>query len=483
MPRHNTFKRRTQKISRSLIQKYLVDSDADDDVDQDTDHGDSPNVRNSQSENHERRIPKCASTENLLCCKAWLDQLCEHEQTLKGDSNWLKGRDERKLSSTTEKGSSRHDLTGEHVPMDEGVLQRIRDGHGPRDQIFDDLLAPLRASSPPGHGAETYDEMKKVLLAWDERMLGSLEEEKSARVMLKIASEKRSKLLEHLSYNLDEKQASDDASAELLHSLTALRPEIASFKNHDHPDVLLMSIARLELDMAEVERSEAKTQAFREKMRETAAKRLTDKVKNARRDLMHVKLKERQELTALQTAQEWAAPDKLSKMICWREQKTACDQEISKLQQALQQQVPELDEHIQATQSNAKALADMSASRLPRILEAGFSFEDESTSMPVEPNGSDLKTYLTGSLADILHAREEAAKMLTRMDTVGNHLEVLLDAAMHQYREYDGLSRLLNPAASLSTDGDAEVELAEKYGPRRESILLMIRGAQKAKDS
>ncbi|KAJ4336629.1 hypothetical protein N0V95_008566 [Ascochyta clinopodiicola] len=198
--------------------------------------------------------------------------------------------------------------------------------------------------------------------------------------------------------------------------------------------------------------------------------RPTDKVKNVRGELVHVKLKETQELTILQAAQKWAAHDKPSKTRSWREQRRACDQAGSELQRILQQQVPDLDAHVRFAQSNAKAQAEMSAGLLSRALEAGLFLEDKSTSMPQELEKFALETYLFGSMTDILYAREEAAKMLARMDTVGRGLDAFLDAASSQYREYEGLSDFLNPAASFSAGGDAEVQLAEKYGPRRDRV-------------
>jgi hypothetical protein len=93
---------------------------------------------------------------------------------------------------------------------------------------------------------------------------------------------------------------------------------------------------------------------------------------------------------------------------------------------------------------------------------------------------ADVKTYITGTILDILDAREQAAKMLDRTNTVESHLDVLLDVAKCQYQEHDGLLRSLNPAKTLSTNGDEEVQLTEKYGPRWYSILAIIRNMHRA---
>ena len=107
----------------------------------------------------------------------------------------------------------------------------------------------------------------------------------------------------------------------------------------------------------------------------------------------------------------------------------------------------------------------MSDSLLSRALEAGFSLEDGNPTTLPELARTDVKAYITGIIADVLNAREEAAKSFSRMVTVESHLDVLLDAAKGQYRgEYDGQLRSLSPIKSSSTAGDIETEPAGKYG-------------------
>lgn len=65
-----------------------------------------------------------------------------------------------------------------------------------------------------------------------------------------------------------------------------------------------LSVARLQLDSAEVERLEKKMQAFEKRLRETVVKKVIDKIKLGRRKLTEVKLEELQELTELQSAQK-----------------------------------------------------------------------------------------------------------------------------------------------------------------------------------
>lgn len=515
----------TPHTSRTLIQQLLQISDNDDTLDQNTTNADLLHERNDQH----RYIPRCVSVENLLSCKAWLDQICEHEQAqlhenLEADSKWSTKRQLGGLYGAPKYHNFRHDPAIEHPVIDTAVLERIRDGRGPRDQVIEDLLAPLRESE--FNSAETYDEMKEVLQAWNKRVTGDQRIDEDAITTLETAIEKRAELLRNPNDGLDKKVALDESSAELLQALTALRPEVAEFKSQEYFDILVMmwanarvaipdmdddlrlltmkalinevesksrttnarklssmarsmSVAQIEFDMAKVERLEAKRKAFEGKMRETLVRKLLDRIKVARGDLMRVELARMQRLTELQATLKWAAHDKLADTASWRDQDTACAEADEKLQRLLLQQGQDLDAHVHVAQSNAQMLSDMSTSLLCRAVEAGFSLKDKSLSNSAELEDSGLKTYLSSSMADVLSAREEAARMLDRMETVEVGLDAMLDVAKQQYREYDGLLRMLNPAGSLSTVGDAETELAGKYGPRRESILLMARNMQR----
>ncbi|KAF1922480.1 uncharacterized protein M421DRAFT_96768 [Didymella exigua CBS 183.55] len=407
------------------------------------------------------------------------------------------------------------------------VLHRIREGRGPRDSVAKDILAVLRDKTSSTYNTESYSDMRKILLAWNRRINGGFDNDADARELLRLAVDRRAHLLKAPARGSDKSQFLKDSSAEMLQALTALRPEIADFKNQDFLDILLtmwanvliatpgldddlklltmkalineleskshtsnavklsgiarsLSVARLQLDSAEVERLEKKMQAFESKLRETVVKRAIDKIKAGRRKLTAVKLGELQELTELQAAQKWATHAALRGDQQRRIQITACDQMDGRLQRVLQHRGPGLDAHIHAVQSNANALAGMSVSLLSRATEAGFSLENQSSSMSIELGNVDVKAYVTGGIADILNAREQAAKMLAQMDTVNSHLEVMLDAAKSKYRACDEVLRLVEQADNKYNE---EVQRVEKlgFGLPRETILLMCRNAQRAK--
>jgi hypothetical protein len=93
-----------------------------------------------------------------------------------------------------------------------------------------------------------------------------------------------------------------------------------------------------------------------------------------------------------------------------------------------------------------------------------------------------MKAYVTGGIADILNAREQAARMLEHMDAVDSHLEMMLDAAKNKYRAYDDVLPLVEQAENQYEE---EIRVAEDlgFGARRESILLMCRNLQRVKQA
>lgn len=532
MPRLVVLRRHTQPITGALIRQHLKDPDLED---SDEDDATGPEILCSRPV-----VPGCGPAVDLVSCKSWLDRLCEEEQSrlyeaLNDNSDWAAVQNNGNAVqnngnavSTSDMQEYAHDKSADC--LDTRVLQRIRQGRGPRDWVAEDLLAVFRDgdSDPCQEGPETYEDMQKVLLSWNERVGAKLAEGERARMMLSTAVNTRRSLLRRSYPGNDREKALEVSSAEMLHALTSLRPEVAGFHNQDSLDILLMmwanvrvavpdlddelrmltmralideiesrsnaknaekisrlarwlSVAQLEGNDAETERLKAKVQAFELKIHDTAIKKTIDKIKATRRELAQIKLKELLKLTELQAAQKWAAHEKWSGSQDEYNLIKACDQADNKLRGVLQQKVPELDAHVQVVQSNANGLANMSASLFNRANEAGFSLEHDRASSSFSLAEANIKAYVSGTVADVADARVEAAKMLDRMGTVEAHLDELLDAAKSQYWAYDDVLRVLEEAAPLNTDSNGETKLAEEYGPRRESILLMARNAQRVK--
>ncbi|KAJ8115746.1 hypothetical protein OPT61_g2687 [Boeremia exigua] len=515
---------RPQRISKALIRQHLEDSGVEDSGESDT--------TGSELLHCDRTIPTWAPAGDLLSCKSWLDQLCDEERNRFDETSDNAG--DRLVGSSNdvtceESGmQERGDGEGAGCPaINTEILKRIREGCGPRDKVHEDLLAIFRGGSLRTEGVETYEDMKTVLLSWNERVSLELGEDEDARAMLEVAIEKRGKLLKNNNQGLQRSQYLEKSSKELLQALTALRPEIAGFQNQNSLDILTtmwanvrvavpdldeelrlltmkalldeveskahmknaeklsglarsLSVARLQCDPAEVKRLESKMQAFERKLRDSVVKKVIDKIKTSRKELAQVKLKELQELTELQAAQKWAANASLREFQHIQNQTAACHQAEGKLQRVLQQQVPELDAHVQVVSNNANGLARMSASLLSRAKKAGFSLDDQDSPAVVEPAEADV-TYISGAVADILDTQAEAVRMLDRMGVVESHLDALLDAAKSQYRAYDGVLQVLEEAEALSLSDAKETEFAEQFGPRRESILLMARNMQRTR--
>lgn len=417
---------------------------------------------------------------NLLDCRSWLQQRCVQEQCrledLLADDTHREEVLESDGSSECRERQCSHNASGSgSIPPDTAILQRIREGRGPRDQSSEDLLAPLRDVPIQGHGTEPYGDMVGVLLEWNVRVSERTEEDRGVTASLKIAIERRAHLLKAPACGSDKSSFLEESSAELLQALTILRPEFAGFKDQELLNVLLvmwaniriaipdlddelkmltmtalineveskshasnavklssiarsLSVARLQLDPAEVEGLEKKMQAFKIKLRETAVEKVIDKIKTGRRGLTVAKLVELQKLTELQAVQKWATHAALGGQH-GQIQNRACNQADGRLQRVLQHQAPELDAHIQAVQSNAHALAGMSADLLERAARSGFAVEDRTSPASLEPASIDIKTNVTGGITDIANAREQAGKLLEHMDAVGSRLDVMLAAA------------------------------------------------------
>ncbi|KAH6644615.1 hypothetical protein C7974DRAFT_383949 [Boeremia exigua] len=522
MHRLGMSRRRTQHISKELIRQRLEDSDPESDGEVDT--------ASLELTCQDRTIRKWAPVGDLLSCKSWLDQICDEAQARfdkasEDDSRPLSSNSHTEQASKTQNHGCCEGADSQTLDTD--ILQRIREGRGPRDEVSEDLLAVFRDKDLQRDKEESYEDMRNVLLSWNRRVSSTLREGENSRVMLRLAVERRGSLLRSCDHGTDGRQELEESSAELLQALTALRPEIAEFHRQSSFDILVMlwanvriaipdmddelklltmealidevksrsqtvnadklsglarslSVAKLEHNIAEIERLTMKIQAFERKMRDTVVRKVIDKIKAMRRGLTQIKLKELQELTELQAAQKWAAHKSLGDRQLKQDQTRACDQADGQLQRILQQQVPELDAHIQVVQHNASGLASMSASLLSRAEEAGFSLEDHHPSASVELATADIKTYVSGTITDIFNARREAEKMLERMGIIESYLEDMLDAAKSQYRAYDDVLGVLEDAESSDDD---EAGLARKYGPRRESILLMARNTQRAKQS
>lgn len=146
--------------------------------------------------------------------------------------------------------------------VDISILERIRRGEGPRDKVYEDLLAPLRLTNEEGDSAgskeeESYDDMKSVLLAWNMHVAGNLQEDANIRQMFLNALEDRIKAAtrvleivqdEHLSNMYDgvgQRAILEPSERRLLQALHSYRPETAQFRSQNSFDMLCILWANI----------------------------------------------------------------------------------------------------------------------------------------------------------------------------------------------------------------------------------------------
>ncbi|KAJ4991801.1 hypothetical protein SVAN01_02651 [Stagonosporopsis vannaccii] len=477
-----------QHLSKALTRQHLRESDPED--------GDEHNTTGPESPCRKPITPRWGSAEDLLSCKSWLGQLCEEERSrldkaLEVDSNSAACQSNSNAVSTSDMQEPAHDKDADRLGT--GILQRVRQGRGPRDSVAEDLLAVFRVDSLEENCAETYEDMQKVLLSWNKRVSAGLVEDQHARVILRAAVARRRSLLRRSYPGIDREKALQESTNEMLHALTALRPEVACFQTQESSDILTMmwanvrvvvpdlddelkaltmkalidetvsksnaknagnmtglarslSVAQLEGNDDEIVRLKAKIQAFKQKIHETAIRNVIDRIKGTRRELAQIKLKDLQDLTELQAAQKWAAHTKLGGCQHMQNLISACDQADIMLRRKSHQQVPEMDAHVQVAQNNANRLTGMTASLFNRAKDAGFSLEHDQSSTLFDLADADIKAYVSGTVADIVDARAEAVEMLDRIDAVEAHLDILLGAAKSRYWAYDAVLEMLKEA-------------------------------------
>jgi hypothetical protein len=258
----------------------------------------------------------------------------------------------------------------EELGMDTSILRGIRSGEWPPDKEVKDLLAPLRLQGQAPDAEESYEDMQKVLQAWNQHVAGNCKDDPEARQVFIAALETRIKAVEKVlaivrdERNIDQSDKIgqegilEPSKRRLLKALHAYRPETQKFKNQDPFDLLVVmwaNIGRANPDItgdddcmyltykllnreAKLERRfereekrrtyKAEKQAaklkgdtekiddckkrwiiYNKKLASAARQQIIDKLKCARRNLREIVLDEQLELTTLQAAQQWAGKD------------------------------------------------------------------------------------------------------------------------------------------------------------------------------
>lgn len=247
------FRRRKQNTSRALVRQRLEDSDIEDS----TDIGDHE-LPNTEKPHLKGFLPRCSSEEGLLGCKSWLHQLCQQKQDQVGrflEDDYCHQVGFRIEGPTKDKNgqSPNRALTRDCCSSESAVLGRVREGQEPRDKVPEDLLAALRDKPPQNNHTESYGDMRTALLTWNRRVTGNAQEDEDARELLRNAIERRVHLLKAPARGSDKSRSLEESSSELLQALTALRPEIADFKNQAFLDVLVMMWANVRIAIPDLD--------------------------------------------------------------------------------------------------------------------------------------------------------------------------------------------------------------------------------------
>jgi hypothetical protein len=192
-------------------------------------------------------IPQHANLEKTA---AKLTQVCKEEQASASDA-------ERNISNVAAYRKTAAMLPKQEPGMDTSILDRIRSGEGPRDKVFKDLLAPLRLQGQAPDSEESYEDMQKVLLAWNQKVAGNSEDDSEARKAFIAALEKRIKSVERVfaivrdEKNIDQSDKIgqegilEPSERRLRQAIHAYRPETRKFKSQDPFDLLVVMWANI----------------------------------------------------------------------------------------------------------------------------------------------------------------------------------------------------------------------------------------------
>ncbi|CAO2652519.1 Nn.00g008020.m01.CDS01 [Neocucurbitaria sp. VM-36] len=226
-------------IHRSLILQLLYDEDDNRECDED-DYGQCFQGSEAVVASTTHSDGFVAVDFSLSGVRIWLEIECAIELERAED---MAAAVESSWSGTKARGQG----------MDTKILERTRKGEGPRDAVFEDLLAPLRLGSgaEPLDGMETFDELKEVLLAWHKHVI--LERDgNEGRDLLITALYERLKAVNKVHEIIKDKRASEmydkvghegilePSARRILQALHVYRPETKDFKIQDPFDILVI---------------------------------------------------------------------------------------------------------------------------------------------------------------------------------------------------------------------------------------------------
>ena len=201
-----------------------------------------------------RTEPTCLGSpdRSLEYVKAWLDAKCEEEEARAQALADAEDDELRRLACGITASSPDSGPLG----MDTKIIEQIRRGEWPRDKVVEDLLAPLRLGKLKPAGQESYNDMERVLLAWNHHVSrqtddGKLREAfgtalrdrlKAIKKVLEIVrDEQESKIYDEIGHE----GILEPSAWRLRQAMHAYRPETVHFKNQDPYDMLILLLANV----------------------------------------------------------------------------------------------------------------------------------------------------------------------------------------------------------------------------------------------
>jgi hypothetical protein len=395
--------------------------------------------------------------------------------------------------------------------MDTSILGRIRSGEWPPVKKVKDLLAPLRLQGQAPVVEESYEDMQKVLQAWNQHVAGNCKDDPDARQALMTALKMRSKATEKVlaivrdERNIDQSDKIgqegilEPSKRRLLKAMHAYRPETRKFKNQDPFDLLVVmwaNIGRANPDIAgeddwmystyKVLNGEAKLEkrfereekrhtykaekqaamlkedtkrmddckkrwkAYNKNLASAARQQIVDKLKCARRNLRDVVLDEQLKLTVLQAAQQWAGKDAHPGdwIPRWTERLDQYEEKDIELDSKIERCFPDLESTSEVTAHQVQGMSMIHATVLTRTHKI---------------TGKDLVGMNEGAKKTVLEARlgDSLTPMMMKLtkDGVLESQQVARQMLRHVGAMEESLSELLE-AAKIKHE---EVELLSLF--------------------
>jgi hypothetical protein len=366
--------------------------------------------------------PLHTNTETII---AWLDDLCKEEQKSRAASSDA----ERDVSVVAACRKTISMLPKQEPGMDTSILMRIRKAEWPRDKKLEDLLGPLRLPGQAAHPEESYEDMGKVLRAWNQHVAGNCSDNLEARKVFIAALEDRINMVDKVlaivrdGTNIDKTDKTgqegilEPSKRRLLKAIHAYRPETQKFKSQDPFDMLAIMWANIgranpditgdgdwmyltykvlngEVELEQrFEREEKRHQlearkymaisegdkkrvyvytrqweVYNKNLAKAARQQTIDKLKWARSNLRDIVLDEQLQLTMLQSAQQRAGKESRPDDFIpdWAERLDTYERTDIEMDDKLERCFPDLDSTSEATAHQIQGMAMIHAIVLTR---------------------------------------------------------------------------------------------------------------------